>query len=153
LITNNKKFKALNFQDAISFFTSFSSDLNALNELKQNTLYYEDLIFDLNKLSEKNPSSLLRLLIEKTVIPDSQKMIMYEGISIQEFMRKQIIELFPFISKHFDHEDFQEFYSKYCMMVREFLLKCIRNPSRQRRSLPKYYEDFNILLNDANYHD
>jgi hypothetical protein len=107
----------------------------------------------LNKLSEKNPSSLLRLLIEKTVIPDSQKMIMYEGISIQEFMRKQIIELFPFISKHFDHEDFQEFYSKYCMMIREFLLKSIRNPSRQRRSLPKYYEDFNILLNDANYHD
>ena len=88
MITNNKKFKAINFQDAISFFTSFSSDLNTLNELKQNTLYYEDLIFDLNKLSEKNPSSLLRLLIEKTVIPDNQKMIMYEGISIQEFMRK-----------------------------------------------------------------
>lgn len=37
--------------------------------------------------------------------------------------------------------------------MREFIYKAMRNKARQRRNIPKYYEDFSILFNDANAYD
>ena len=74
-------------------------------------------------------------------------------LPVQDFLRKGLIEVHPFIGKYFDTMDFAEFFNKYSLVVRELISKSLRNKARQRRSIPKYYEDFNILFNDANAYD
>ncbi len=59
----------------------------------------------------------------------------------------------PFISNYIDSDDFQEFFYKYCIIIKELLVKSLRNKSRQRRSMAKIFEDLNIILNEANYAD
>jgi hypothetical protein len=61
--------------------------------------------------------------------------------------------VYPFVQKYLDTSEFQEFFNKFALVVRELIFKSLRNQSRQRRSIPKYYEDFNILFNDANAYD
>jgi hypothetical protein len=74
-------------------------------------------------------------------------------LPVQDFLRKGLIEVHPFIGKYFDTMDFGEFFNKYSLVVRELICKSLRNKARQRRSIPKYYEDFSILFNDANAYD
>lgn len=68
-------------------------------------------------------------------------------------MRKGVVEQHPFVLQMFDDEDFQDFYAKYCLICKELICKALRNKSRQRRTQIKYYDDLNILLNDANQYD
>jgi hypothetical protein len=49
--------------------------------------------------------------------------------------------------------DFSDFLNKYCLVTRELIFKSLRNKSRQRRAIPRYYEDFSILFNEANMYD
>jgi hypothetical protein len=68
-------------------------------------------------------------------------------------LKKGVLELHPFISNYIDSDDFQEFFYKYAIIIKELLVKSLRNKSRQRRSMAKIFEDLNIILNEANYAD
>jgi len=73
---------------------------------------------------------LLRLLYEKTIIPDVNQLNLLGKISMQEFLRRGVLESYPFIAQYFDEQEFQEFYLKLCMVQRELIYKSLRNPSR-----------------------
>lgn len=73
---------------------------------------------------------MLRLLYEKTIIPDVNQLNLLGKISMQEFLRRGVLESYPFIAQYFDEQEFQEFYLKLCMVQRELIYKSLRNPSR-----------------------
>jgi hypothetical protein len=83
-----------------------------------------------------------------TVFPAGLKQLPFP-----DFLSKGLRELYPFINRHIDSSDFGEFLYKYSLVVREQVFKAMRNQARQRRSIPKYYEDFQILFTDANNYD
>ncbi len=74
-------------------------------------------------------------------------------LPLADFLRKGIIEVHPFVARSFDMSDFSDFLNKYCLVTRELIFKSLRNKSRQRRAIPRYYEDFSILFNEANMYD
>jgi len=41
-----------------------------------------------------------------------------------------MVEVYPFIEKYLDNETFKDFYHKYCLVTKELMMKCLRNPSR-----------------------
>ncbi len=53
-----------------------------LDNIRLKCEYYEDLIFDLTSFAEKIPCSLLRLIYEKTVIPDVNQMILFGRLTV-----------------------------------------------------------------------
>ena len=77
----------------------------------------------------------------------------HKPMQIHDFLAKGLKEVHPFILNYIDSTDFGEFFNKYCLVTRELIFKSMRNKARQRRSIPKYYEDFSILFNDANSYD
>ncbi len=42
---------------------------------------------------------------------------------IESFVRPSLVEIFPFARVSFDDSDFQDFYGKYCILIREFIIK------------------------------
>ncbi|CDW89048.1 n-alpha-acetyltransferase auxiliary subunit [Stylonychia lemnae] len=153
LVSNLKKFQRHDFNSALVFFTEFHSDLVALENIREKTQYFEELIYDMNQFSSKNPCSMIRLIYERTIFPDPSQMLVLKNVLIQDFLMKGIIEVHPFIKNHLENDTFKEFYHKYSLVAKELMMKCLRNPSRQRRSISKYFDDFNILLNEANIFD
>jgi hypothetical protein len=89
---------------------------------------------------------------------DRNDMLILPGSSnkklpLADFLRKGIIEVHPFVARSFDMTEFSDFLNKYCLVLRELIFKSLRNKTRQRRAIPRYYEDFSILFNDANMYD
>jgi hypothetical protein len=74
-------------------------------------------------------------------------------LPLADFLRKGIIDVHPFVARSFDMSEFSDFLNKYCLVTRELVFKSLRNKSRQRRAIPRYYEDFSILFNEANMYD
>jgi hypothetical protein len=109
----------------------------------------------------QKPCSFISLAYEKSILTaDSNDrndmIIMPRGVKplpIADFLRKGIIEVHPYVARSFDMSEFSEFLNKYCLVTRELIFKSIRNKSRQRRAIPRYFEDFSILFNEANMYD
>ena len=106
------------------------------------------------------PCSLVHLIYEKSIITETNvpsDMIVFPAgpkkLPIQDFLTKGLREVYPFVNRYIDTTDFQDFFTKFSLVIREQILKSMRNKARQRRSIPKYFEDFNILFNDANSYD
>lgn len=76
-----------------------------------------------------------------------------KNIYVQDFLKKGVLEVYPFINKYINTELFMDFFTKYSLVTKELILKTLRNSSRQRRSINKYFDDFNILLGEANMVD
>jgi hypothetical protein len=154
MVSNRRVFTRLTLDESVTFFKDLTSKLDALADIKAKTNSFEDLTFDLSTFSKGEPCSMVKLLYEKQIISDYRSTLLFEGkIELGEFMRPSLFEVHPYLKKTFDEPVFQEFYHKYCLIMKELVFKCLRNPARQRRAIPKYYEDFNVLLNEANYCD
>jgi hypothetical protein len=69
------------------------------------------------------------------------------------FLTKGVLDLHPFISNYIDCDEFQDFLLKFSLLIKELLIKSLKNKPRQRRSMPKIFDDLNIVLNEANYAD
>ena len=119
----------------------------------------EELHFLLRAFVESKPCSLTQLVYERSIIADNtapgELLLFPQGkkLPIQDFLKKSIIEVHPFVGPRFDSSEFTDFLNKYSLVQRELLYKALRNKSRQRRSIPRYYEDFSILFNEANTYD
>jgi len=119
----------------------------------------EELTHLLRSFVESKPCSMIHLIYEKSIIADNtgpgEVLLFPHGkkLPMQDFLKKGIIEVHPFVGPRFDSGDFSDFMNKFSLVNRELLYKALRNKSRQRRSIPKYYEDFSILFNEANTYD
>jgi len=49
---------------------------------------------------------------------------------MQDFLRKGIIEVHPYVGPRFDSSEFTDFLNKYGLVQRELLYKALRNKSR-----------------------
>lgn len=74
-------------------------------------------------------------------------------IRISDFVLKEVCEIYPAVISNLTDELFMEFYDKYCIMFRENVFRTLRNLTRQRRSFKRYFEDIQILVNEANWTD
>lgn len=133
---------------------------NLHSNILQGVNYLEELLAHLTRFTDTKPCSLVHLIYERSIVSDSansSETVLFPAgpkqLPIQDFLRKGIIEVHPFVGRNFDSSDFGEFYTKFCLVVKEIIYKQLRNKSRSRRSIPRYYEDFNILFNDANIYD
>ncbi|TNV82654.1 hypothetical protein FGO68_gene7836 [Halteria grandinella] len=155
-----KKFTKLSFPESISLFTKIVSQLEYLDQsIVSSTTYFEEFIHKLQHLSSQRPCSLVHFLSERSIITeqkDGESFLFPMGqksLPVDDFMTKGVREIYPFVTKYKDTAEFQEFFHRYSLVVRELVYKALRNQSRQRRAIPKYYEDFKILFNDANAYD
>lgn len=64
-----------------------------------------------------------------------------------------IAQIHPFALKYDSEELWHEFFGKYMLMVKEKLIVYQRNQSRQRRSNRRFFNDLQVLVQDANYTD
>ena len=64
------------------------------------------------------------------MIADSSEMQLFSKISMQDFLRKGLLEINPFIEKHIDSEDFKYYYDRISLVMRELIFKSLRNSSR-----------------------
>jgi len=106
------------------------------------------------------PCSLVHLIYERAIITDSNipsEIVVFPAgvrpLPIQDFLTKGLREMYPFVIKYIDTTEFTDFFIKYSLVQREQIIKSLKNKSRARRGILKYYEDFNILFNEANSYD
>jgi hypothetical protein len=155
-------FRRLSFPQSVDFFTKCHAQLSTLHEtfLSGSINYLEELFHHLEAFTDQKPCSWVHLIYERSLITDSTvpgELVLFPAgprqLPVQDFLRKGVIEVHPFVGRHFDSSEFSDFFHKYCLVVKELIFKSMRNKSRQRRSIPRYYEDFNILFNEANAYD
>lgn len=106
----------------------------------------------LNKFMDETPCPLARLIYERSMFANPQVVEIF-GKPLDEYLIDSITEVLPFIRKHTFDPFFVEFYKKYCIVVRETLLKKLRNKARQQRSSMRCFEDLAILIGEANFSD
>lgn len=74
-------------------------------------------------------------------------------IKISDYLLQEVCEIYPATIPNLNDDFFMEFYDKYCIMFRESVFRTLRNITRQRRSFKRYFEDIQILVNEANWTD
>lgn len=82
MVSNLKKFKKHSFEESVKFFEEFQTDLVKVESLKENSWYYEDLVYDLNQFSHKNPCSMMRLIYERSIIPEPSQLMVLRDIYV-----------------------------------------------------------------------
>ena len=120
----------------------------------QAVLYIEELHHQLQRFMAQRPCSLAHLVYERAVLSETE--IFPSGprpLPVADFLTKGLRELYPFVQRYIDTTEFSEFFHKYSLVTREQILKSLKNQARARRGIPKYYEDFNIIFNEANAYD
>lgn len=59
----------------------------------------------------------------------------------------------PFIKPHSNEQIWVDYFDKYQLMCKEYLLTCLRNPSRQHRGGKRFCKDMAILIAEGNFTD
>lgn len=98
-------------------------------------------------------SPFARMTFEKMLFPFSEDKL-YGSASFMAFLSQGFRELYPnAVRTHLEDQEFTQYFMKFSLVCREMLVKCLRNPARQKRNLNRLFDDLNILMQEANYTD
>ena len=138
-LTNaKKKLTPQTLESSVTFFLKVASQLMSLHSnVLQKVLYLEELFFQMAAFVASKPCSLVHLIYEKSIITETNvpsDMIVFPAgpkkLPIQDFLTKGLREVYPFVNRYIDTTDFQDFFTKFSLVIREQILKSMRNKAR-----------------------
>ncbi len=82
----------------------------------------EELIHLLHAFVETKPCSLIHLIYEKSLIADNTapgEVLLFplgKKLPMQDFLKRSIVEVHPFVGPRYDSSEFTEFLGKYSLV-------------------------------------
>lgn len=108
----------------------------------------------LDSLIKERPCALVRIAFENSMfVSKSDEWYFFNEESWPTFLQREVSQLHPFIKAHAEDQIWLEFFEKYALMSKEYLVNCLRNTSRQHRGAKRFSKDFMILIAEGNFTD
>lgn len=82
----------------------------------------------MRKFIDQNPSSLMKVIYEKQIISGPQEI--FGRMNIEEFLKVGLFDIQPFIKHYYDEPDFKDYFSKFVIISREYIINNLRNKAR-----------------------
>lgn len=118
-----------------------------LVELKRRTrareIIYQFIVAALDKLIDQKACSWVRIAFERVIFIHTQhnEAILFGEEPWFSFVKRDVLTIHPFIKNYMNEQVWLDFFDKYQLMSKEFLLVCLRNPSRQHRGAKRFCKD------------
>ena len=93
-------------------------------------------------ISEK-PCGWIRIALERVIFIESEhgENSFFGEESFESFMRRDVQAIHPLYKPFMNEQLWNDFFEKYILMTREYLLTCLRNPARQHRYAKRFCKD------------
>ena len=129
--------------------------LNSLRTRVRSRSVITPVIVDMfDQLIAEKPCALVRIALESAMFEQKDNDTLFFGEeSWAAFLQREVSQQHPFIKNFSSEQVWQEFFEKYQLMTREFLMTCLRNTSRQHRGAKRFCRDLQILISEGNYTD
>ena len=105
-LTNRKKFTRLSDEETVAFYEATCGHFTLLNELRNQAkgkeLCLPDLVLHLDRVVEKKPCSLVKLVFERVLFSDteSERNVLLHAEPFEDFMRRYVFLLNPSVKQH-----------------------------------------------------
>jgi heme oxygenase len=83
----------------------------------------------------------------------ADEVIFFNEEPFEAFIRRQVVEVHPFIKPFLNEKVWTEFFEKFLMMMKELLFVHLRNQTRQHRGAKRFFKDLAILMSEGNFTD
>ena len=158
-ILNKRQFKKLGTKQSIAKIERIYKHLHKLlsikNRVKAKEICVEAIVYAFDGLVADKPCAFVRVAFETAMFvqADHNEHVFFGEEFFSAYLRREVFHLHPFIRNFEQEQCWIEFYEKYLLMSKEYLLSCLRNPSRQHRRAKMFCKDMQMLTAEANYCD